>query len=71
MEFRIFHLYNRLAKAGKVKPLTCPNCETTLVTAFGEDDSPVLKCYGCGATIVPGLEAYDQMKAVVNEHYVE
>ena len=70
MDFQVFHDYNRLADRGVTKPLTCQHCDTKLTLTLGEEDKPVLKCFGCGTTTYPGLKLYDQLRSVVKEFYV-
>lgn len=71
MEWSYFHSYRKLAENGKVKFLQCPDCSATLVTMGDEDNNPVLWCSHCDSTIRPGLDLYDQIRAVVREHNVE
>jgi len=70
MEWSIFHNYRRLAQDGKAKPLTCPDCDNQLFTQADENNDPILWCIACDTKILPGLDMYDQIKAVVREHYV-
>lgn len=70
MEWYYFHAYNHLASEGKVKPLSCPNCDTKLATVLGDNDEPALWCRICDTLIKPGLDVYDQIRAVVKEHNV-
>ena len=70
MEWSIFHSYRRLAEEGKVKLIQCPDCQGNLTTRLGEDDNPLLWCSKCDVKIRPGLDIYDQIKAVVREHNV-
>lgn len=69
MDFRTFHLYNRLVRRGLVKPLICPVCEMDYVVRTDADDEPVLQCFGCQSTTKPGLKLYSQVEAVVKEHF--
>ncbi|AXG66137.1 hypothetical protein SEA_ANNADREAMY_13 [Streptomyces phage Annadreamy] len=68
MEWSIFHEYRHLADSGKVKHLQCPDCTGHLITRLGTEDEPVLWCPSCDTRIQPGLDLYDQIRAVVKEH---
>lgn len=68
MEFQVFHRYNRLVRRGLAKPLTHA-CGQVYVTGFGVDDEPVLKCLYCDSVTVPGQRLYDDIRAVVKEHF--
>lgn len=67
--WEVFHRYRALVEDDKAKPILCPDCETTLITRIGLDDEPVLWCYDCLATIRPGLDLLQRVRAVVTEHY--
>lgn len=67
--WEVFHLYRRLVEDGKAKPLICPDDDSILVTRIGHDDEPMLWCYECLATIRPGLDLVQRVRAVVTEHY--
>jgi RNase P subunit RPR2 len=69
MEWSIFHNYRRLVKANKAKPLLCPNCNSELVTQPDKNAEPMLWCMECNNRLIPGLDLYDQIRAVVSEHY--
>jgi hypothetical protein len=71
MEWKYFHAYRNLAEDGKVKFLQCPDCSSTLVTQPGPNEEPQLWCYTCDSAIKPGLDVYDQIRAVVKEHEIE
>lgn len=68
MNIQMFHLYNRLVRRNLVKPLVC-QCETVYVLRATEDGDPVLQCFGCNSLVQPGIAMYDQVVAVVKEHY--
>lgn len=68
--WELFHRYRRLCEEGKAKGIECPDCESALVTKLGKDDEPALWCYACDSTIQPGLNVIQQLRAVVNEHYL-
>lgn len=70
MEWHYFHEYRRLSEEGKVKHLSCPDCNNKLTTVLGTGDEPVLWCAVCDTLIKPGLDVYDQIRAVVKEHNV-
>lgn len=68
-EWQIFHAYRRLAEAGKVKPLVCPDDGTVLITRIGpQDDKLVLWCITEDRFITPGIDLRDRVLAVVKEH---
>lgn len=69
MDFQIFHNYNRLVRRGLAKPLE-HSCGGQYVLAMGEKDLPVLKCYSCNTTTLPGTKMYGDIKAVVEEWFV-
>lgn len=69
MDFQTFHKYRHLASVGKVKPLTCPLCEGVYVLRATEDGDPVLQCFPCGTRTQPGLRLWENVQAVVKEHY--
>lgn len=68
--WEVFHRYRHLVEEGKAKGIECPNCETVMITRLGKDDEPALWCHGCDSTIQPGLNVIQQLRAVVNEHYL-
>jgi hypothetical protein len=68
MDIRVFHAYNNLVAAGKVKPLTCPDCDKGYVTRATIDGEPLLACTWCNTIVQPGYRLYQQIRAVVNEH---
>lgn len=70
MEWSVFHNYRRLAQEGKAKFLRCPDCDGILVTQPDKKADPILWCIHCDTKILPGLDMYEQIKAVVSEHYV-
>jgi hypothetical protein len=70
MQWSIFHNYRRLVIEGKAKPIECPDCSFVLVTQPDQDANPVLWCIRCDVRLIPGIDLYDQMKAIVGEHYV-
>lgn len=68
MDIQVFHAYNRLADAGLVKQLTCPDCDQVYVTRITENLDPVLACVWCNTLAQPGLRLYNDVLAVVREH---
>lgn len=70
MDFQTFHKYRRLVRRGLAPALCCQHCENELVLGIGEDDEPVLKCYGCNVVLIPGKNLYDKVRAIVSEHFV-
>jgi len=70
MEWKYFHRYNDLAHEGRVKFLSCPDCSTNLVSQMDNNADPVLWCCVCDVIIRPGLDLYDQIRAVVREHHL-
>lgn len=69
MEFQTFHRYNRLAKRGMVKPLSCPDCDNPYTLRTTEDAEPLLQCFYCDTLVQPGLRLYNDIRAVVTEFY--
>ena len=67
MDYSVFHRYNTLARDGKAKTLICKYCQDPLVLSIGDDDEPVLKCFSCNITTVPGLVFYENIKSQVEE----
>jgi hypothetical protein len=67
-DWELLHAYRRLSEAGTVKPLTCPDCDTVLITRLGKDDNPVLWCMTENVFINPGTTTMNQVRAVVMEH---
>lgn len=69
MEIQTFHKYNRLVRRELVRPLTCPDCSFTYTLRATEDGEPVLQCFMCNTLVQPGLRLYNDVLAVVREHY--
>lgn len=67
MDIRYFHKYNKLVRRGLTKPLT-HRCGEEYTLRATEDGDPVLQCLNCQSLIQPGLNIYDQIRAVVKEH---
>lgn len=70
MEIQTFHRYRRLSKRGIVKPLSCPDCHEEYTLRASEAGDPVLQCFFCGTLVQPGLRLYNEVEAVVKEHFV-
>lgn len=68
--WQLLHSYRTLERAGKVQPIECPYCELTFAFARGKDGQPILWCTSCDSKITPGLDLIQQIRAVVNEHYL-
>lgn len=64
------HNYRRLAQEGRVQPLCCPDCGIPFTTRLDVNDEPKFQCIMCLKTITPGLDVWQQIKAVVDEHYI-
>lgn len=69
MDFQTFHKYNRLARRGFVKPLTCGHCGNELVLRLTDEDEPGLECYHCITQFVIRESFYEDIRAVVKEFY--
>lgn len=69
MDFQTFHLYNRLVRRGLVKPLVCRHCDDPYVLRESEQGDPVLQCFACDALVQPGLTTWNNVRAVVKEHF--
>lgn len=70
MEIQTFHRYRRLVRRGLAKPLECPDCKEEYTLRTTEDGEPVLQCFYCGALVQPGLRLYNEVEAIVKEHFV-
>lgn len=72
-KWRIIHSYQHIVDDGNALPLFCPDEGGVLISLLDtEDDTnedPVLWCPACDKKIRPGLEFWDQITAVVKEHY--
>lgn len=72
--WQLFHTFRHLADEGKVKHLSCPDCDAHLVTTLDLDDptdSVWLWCPICDSRMLPGLDVIEKVKAVVAEHHVD
>lgn len=66
-------LVNRLRMIimdGKAADINCPDCKKPITFLIGEDDEPIMYCPWCGATFLPGVQFWSDVKAIVSEHYV-
>ena len=71
MDWQIWHKHRHLVNSDKANPLLCPDCQTNLVTRIYLDDySPWLYCCTCDSFKKPGLNLYNNVKAIVQEHYL-
>ena len=68
IEWSVVHRYRTLAEDGRVKFLSCPDDKQNLITIMGPIDEPALWCPACDSVMIIGLDLYDQIRAVVNEH---
>lgn len=66
-----FHSYRHLSEEGKVKPLTCPDDNSKLVTRTSPEDEVLLWCPSCDTVKKPGLDVFHQVRAVVLEHSLD
>lgn len=64
-KWQAIHAFNRLVKQERVEPLKCPDDDATYVTKIGKDDEPVLHCFACESTVLPGLALWKQLGAVI------
>lgn len=69
MDINFFHKYKTLARRGFVKPLACPHCNNEYTLRATEDGEPVLQCNFCNTLVQIGLSMYNDVVAVVKEHY--
>lgn len=71
-KFVLVHSYNKLVDDDKAKPLVCPDDQQELVSmidADGNTDDPVMWCPLCDTKYRFGLDTWNQIEAVVKEHY--
>lgn len=72
-KWRIIHSYQNIVDDGNARPLRCPDDDAVLVSTMDIHDrsnpDPVLWCGACDKRIRPGLDVWDQITAVVKEHY--
>ena len=69
----MIHTYNLLAAQGDAAPLVCPDCNNKFISTIdvnSYESLPALYCLACNATTRPGLDFWDQIRAVVLEFYV-
>lgn len=65
-EFRYFHTYQRLAREGKVSPLTDPKGhEYVVMSDMGE---LILYCPYENLTTIPGVSIYHRVEQAVEEY---
>ena len=71
MDIHTFHKYNRLVRRGLAKPLRCPHCTNEFILGADPEGKPQLSCYYCNTLTLPGKNMYDNIRAVVSEHFVD
>jgi RNase P subunit RPR2 len=71
-QWMLWHRYRLLVKEEKVRAISCPDCDTALITRVKGtvDDTPHLWCHICDTFLRPGLDVYSRVRAVVTEHYL-
>ena len=69
-EWILYNTYRALVKEGKAKAIRCPECSTEFSGARSKDLEFILRCYGCGLEVEPGITMLSDIKAVVGEHRV-
>lgn len=69
MDIQYFHKYNRLVRRGLTKPLACPHCEHEYVLRATVNAEPVLYCAWCDSLVQPGINMYNNVRAVVKEFF--
>lgn len=65
-KWRLVHNYRRAVDRGLTLPILC-RCGSEYIWAPGADADPVLSCYSCNSTIIPGLYIWDQIEKALNE----
>lgn len=68
--FRLFHQHSKLVRRKIANPLTHQNCGGFLVTSLGDKDELILVCYQCDTELTPGLNLINNVRAVVQEHFL-
>lgn len=63
-KYQLLHDYNKLVRRDMANPLECNRCNIEYTVRLGPDE-PVLKCYGCGGTLIPGDKLYGEILHVV------
>jgi len=66
-KWQAIHKHKKLVQQGTAMPIRCPNEEAIYITRIGQDEEPVLYCYMCKTTVIPGLWLYKQLEAAINE----
>lgn len=64
-KWEIWHSFDRAVKYGFLEPLYCPDDGFGLSLQGNDDDEPVLYCYQCHGTIVPGARVTQQVHSLV------
>lgn len=71
-QWKLLHTYNALAEQNVASPLVCPDCNNgvvPIIDAKSDEPVPALYCLTCDAVSRPGLDFWDQIKAVVLRFY--
>lgn len=63
--------FRTLVAEQKVAPITCPDCKKEYVWLIDPDDEPILYCATDDMTAYPGIIFWQEMTAVVKEHYLD
>lgn len=72
--WKLYHTYNLLVESGDAAEILCPDCLLpvfSIIDVETSDPTPALYCPACDSVLRPGLYFWDQIKAVVAEHYVD
>lgn len=70
----LLHTYNSLAENGQAAFILCPDDGLKLVPIIDPDEEepiPALYCGRCDSITRPGLDLWQQIRAVALEHYDE
>jgi hypothetical protein len=72
-KFILVHTYQTLVDEDKARPLVCPDDQQELVatidTVNDDNEDPVMWCVLCDSKYDFGTDTWDQIRAVVSEHY--
>ena len=71
-KFKLIHTYNTLVESSDATAILCPDCFNPVVPIIDpdmDDPIPALYCPHCDTVIKPGIHFWDQVKAIVLEHY--
>lgn len=72
LRWRYVNAYRKLVEDGKAVGFRCHSCHKPAVVKMKsiEDEELVVWCPDCGTTIKPNGAWWDELVAVVKEHYV-